>query len=56
MPKRIDGAKIALVNSALEIEKTEFSAEIRISDPSQMKKFLDEENSMLSAMVDNSSQ
>ncbi|MDG6924153.1 MAG: TCP-1/cpn60 chaperonin family protein, partial [Nitrososphaerota archaeon] len=52
MPKRIEGARIALVNSALEIEKTEFSAEIRISDPSQMKKFLDEENSMLSSMVD----
>jgi chaperonin GroEL (HSP60 family) len=52
MPKRIENAKIALVNSALEIEKTEFSAEIRINDPLQMKKFLDEENSMLSAMVD----
>jgi archaeal chaperonin len=52
MPKRIESAKIALVNSALEIEKTEFSAEIRINDPSQMKKFLDEENTMLSAMVD----
>lgn len=52
MPKRVDAAKIALVNSPLEIEKTEFSAEIRINDPSQMKRFLDEENSMLSAMVD----
>ena len=52
MPKRIENAKIALVNSPLEIEKTEFSAEIRISDPTQMKRFLDEENSMLSAMVD----
>jgi archaeal chaperonin len=52
MPKRIEGAKIALVNSPLEIEKTEFSAEIRINDPTQMKRFLDEENSMLSAMVD----
>ncbi|MHB1909458.1 MAG: thermosome subunit beta, partial [Nitrososphaerales archaeon] len=52
MPKRVEGAKIALVNSPLEIEKTEFSAEIRINDPSQMKKFLDEENDMLSAMVD----
>lgn len=51
MPKRIENAKIALVNSPLEIEKTEFSAEIRISDPSQMKRFLEEENSMLSAMV-----
>ena len=52
MPKRIDGAKIALINSPLEIEKTEFSAEIRINDPTQMKRFLDEENSMLSSMVD----
>lgn len=52
MPKRIENAKIALVNSALEIEKTEFSAEIRINDPLQMKKFLDEENSMLAAMVE----
>jgi archaeal chaperonin len=52
MPKRVEDAKIALVNSALEIEKTEFSAEIRINDPMQMKKFLNEENSMLSAMVD----
>ncbi len=52
MPKRVENAKIALVNSPLEIEKTEFSAEIRINDPTQMKKFLDEENSMLKAMVD----
>ena len=52
MPKRVEDAKIALVNSPLEIEKTEFSAEIRINDPSQMKKFLEEENSMLSAMVE----
>jgi thermosome len=52
MPKRIESAKIALVNSALEIEKTEFSAEIRINDPTQMKKFLDEENEMLKSMVD----
>lgn len=52
MPKHVENAKIALVNSALEIEKTEFSAEIRINDPLQMKKFLDEENSMLAAMVE----
>ncbi|MCL5067132.1 MAG: TCP-1/cpn60 chaperonin family protein [Thaumarchaeota archaeon] len=52
MPKRVEAGKIALVNSPLEIEKTEFSAEIRINDPTQMKKFLDEENSMLSAMVE----
>ncbi len=52
MPKRIDKAKIALINSALEIEKTEMSAEIRISDPHQMQMFLEEENKMLKAMVD----
>jgi archaeal chaperonin len=52
MPKRIESAKIALVNSALEIEKTEMSAEIRISDPHQMQMFLEEENRMLKAMVD----
>ncbi len=52
MPKRIEQAKIALVLSPLEIEKTEFSAEIRINTPAQMQGFLDEENSMLSSMVE----
>ncbi len=52
MPKSVENAKIALVNSPLEIEKTEFSAEIRISDPTQMQKFLDEESSMLKGMVE----
>jgi thermosome len=56
MPKRIEDAKIALVNSPLEIEKTEFSAEIRIDDPAQMQQFMDEESSMLRAMVDKVSQ
>ena len=52
MPKRIENAKIALLNAALEIEKTEMSAEIRISDPQQMQMFLEEENRMLKSMVD----
>jgi archaeal chaperonin len=52
MPKKVDEAKIALINSALEIEKTEFSAEIRINDPAQMQQFMDEESSILRAMVD----
>ena len=52
MPKRIEKAKIALINSPLEIEKTEMSAEIRISDPQQMQMFLEEENNMLRAMVE----
>ncbi len=52
MPKRIAKAKIALINSALEIEKTEMSAEIRINDPQQMQMFLNEENKMFKSMVD----
>ena len=52
MPKRIEKGKIALINSALEIEKTEFDAKINISSPDQMKMFLDEENKMLKGMVD----
>jgi thermosome len=52
MPKRIEDAKIALLNAALEIEKTEMSAEIRISDPQQMQMFLEEEHRMLKSMVD----
>ena len=52
MPKRIEKAKISLVNSALEIEKTEFDAKINISSPDQMKMFLEEENKMLKSMVD----
>ena len=52
MPKRVEKAKIALLNAALEIKKTELSAEIRIRDPTQMKAFLDQETSMLSGMVE----
>jgi thermosome len=52
MPKRVEKAMIALINSALEIEKTEFDAKININSPDQMKMFLDEENKMLKNMVD----
>ena len=52
MPTKVEQAKIALVNAALEVEKTEMSAEIRISDPTQMQTFLEEENRMLKSMVD----
>jgi len=51
MPKKKENAKIALLDLALEIEKTEMSAEIRIRDPNQMKGFLDQEDSMLKNMV-----
>ena len=52
MPKKITDGKIALVNTALEINKTETDAKINISNPQQMKSFLDEENRMLKTMVD----
>ena len=52
MPKEIKDAKIALINSALEINKTETDAKINITNPQQMKSFLDEENKMLKNMVD----
>jgi len=51
MPKRIENAKIALLDCALEVEKTEFSSEIRIRDPAQIQAFLDKETQMLEEMV-----
>ncbi|MDH5636544.1 MAG: thermosome subunit beta [Candidatus Bathyarchaeota archaeon] len=52
MPKRVEKAKIALITAALEVKKTEISAEIRIRDPTQMKAFLDQETRMLKDMVE----
>ncbi len=52
MPKRTEKAKIALISAPFEIEKTEFDAKLNITDPSMMKKFLDEETKMLKSMVD----
>jgi len=53
MPKQIENAKIALLDSALELEKTEFDAKINIENPEQMKAFLEEEEHMLMNMVEN---
>jgi len=52
MPKKIEGAKIALIDAPLEVEKTEFDAEIRIRSPDAIKAFLDQEADMLKKMVD----
>jgi thermosome len=51
MPRKKENAKIALLDMALEIEKTEISAEIHIRQPNQMKAFLDQEDSTLKDMV-----
>ncbi len=52
MPKTIKNAKIALLDLALEIKKTEFDSEIRITDPSQIQGFLDEEEKILKGFVE----
>ncbi len=52
MPKRVEKAKIALIDAPLEVEKTEIDAEIRINSPEQMKMFLDEEARLLKDMVE----
>jgi thermosome len=52
MPKHIKNAKVALVNAALEVKKTEVDARIQIQDPTQLQAFLDEEEGMLRKMVE----
>jgi chaperonin GroEL (HSP60 family) len=49
MPNRIENARIALVNSPLEVEKPD--AKLNNNNPSQMQKFLDEENNMLNKIL-----
>jgi thermosome len=52
MPKRVEKAKIALLDTSLEIEKTEFDAKINIETPDQIEAFLNQEEAMLKGMVD----
>ena len=52
MPKRVEKAKIALLNTALEVKKTQFDAKINIENPLQMEAFLHEEENMLRSMVE----
>ncbi|MFA5381709.1 MAG: thermosome subunit beta [Candidatus Micrarchaeia archaeon] len=51
MPKLINNAKIALIDAALEIDKTEIDAKIEITSPEQMQQFLTQEEKMLKDMV-----
>jgi len=51
MPKKVKDAKIALLNTAIEIEKTEVDAKIEITSPDQLQAFLDQEETMLKEMV-----
>ena len=52
MPRHIADAKIALINSAIEVKKTEIDAKIQITDPGMLSQFLDEEEKFLKSLVD----
>ncbi len=52
MPKRIENAKILLLDAALEVKETEIDAKIRITDPEKLQKFIEQEEAMLKEMVD----
>ena len=52
MPKKVAGAKIAIIDAAFEVKKTEIDAKIQITDPSQLSAFVREEENMLKQMVD----
>jgi len=52
MPNFVKDTKIALVNRALEVKKTEVSEEIKIRDPAQLQKFLEEEERGLRTLVE----
>ena len=52
MPRSISDAKIALVNSAIEVKKTEVDAKIQITDPSQLALFLEEEENYIRGLVE----
>jgi archaeal chaperonin len=52
MPSKVENAKIALLDSSLEIKNTEIDAKIQITDPSQLNAFLEQEERSLREMVD----
>ena len=52
MPKSVKDAKILLLQSAVEIEKTEFDSKLQITSPDQIQQFLDEEEKMLRTMAE----
>ena len=51
MPKRVEQAKIALIDAPFEVKKTEIDAKIQITDPNQLSQFIAEEEKMLRDMV-----
>ncbi|MFW9866974.1 MAG: thermosome subunit beta [Candidatus Thorarchaeota archaeon] len=47
MPETIKDAKIAVIRRKLDVKKTEFDAQVRISSPTEIQKFLDQEEKIL---------
>jgi thermosome len=52
MPKHLKNARIALLDTSLEIEKTETEAQIQITSPNQLQTYLEEEEKILKGMVE----
>ena len=51
MPRKVKDAKVALINSAFEVKKTEVDAKISIRDPHQLQEFLAQEEMVLKKFV-----
>ncbi|MHA2180007.1 MAG: thermosome subunit beta [Promethearchaeota archaeon] len=47
MPEVLKDAKIAVIRRKLDVKKTEFDAQVRISSPSEIQRFLDQEEKIL---------
>ncbi len=52
MPKKVEDAKIALINVALEVKKPEIDASIQIKSPDAIHEFLEQEERLIKDMVD----
>lgn len=52
MPRSVSNAKLAVINSAIEVKKTEVDAKIQITDPNQLASFLEEEENFIRGLVD----
>ncbi|MFZ0442738.1 MAG: thermosome subunit alpha [Methanobacterium sp.] len=52
MPKKVEDARIALLKFPIEVKSLETDAKIKLTDPSQMAAFIEQEENMIREMVD----
>jgi len=52
MPQKVEKARIALIDSALEVKNTEIDAKIQITDPNQLQGFIDQEEKIIKDLID----